>query len=81
MIAAFRKSGAKLACLCSSDAVYASEAVAAAQALVAAGARLILAGRPGEQEQALRAAGIQTFIFAGCNAIAALQATYDLIAS
>jgi methylmalonyl-CoA mutase len=81
MIAAFRRSGAKLACLCSSDAAYASEAVAAAKALAAAGARLILAGRPGEQEQALRAAGIQTFIFAGCDVLVALRATYDLIAS
>jgi methylmalonyl-CoA mutase len=81
MIATFKRSGAKLACLCSSDAVYASEAGAVAQTLAAAGARLILAGRPGEQEQALRAAGIQTFIFAGCDVLAALRATYDFIAS
>jgi len=81
MVAAFKASGAKLACLCSSDAVYASEAAAAAQALAAAGARLILAGRPGEQEPALRAAGLQIFIFAGCDVLAALQTTYDLIAS
>ncbi|MEA2874274.1 MAG: methylmalonyl-CoA mutase, partial [Hyphomicrobiales bacterium] len=38
MIAAFRASGAKLVCLCSSDKVYAAEAADAAQALTSAGA-------------------------------------------
>ena len=52
-----RTAGAKLACLCSSDEVYAREAVAAAKALAAAGVHVYLAGRPGEREQALRAAG------------------------
>jgi len=74
-------SGARLACLCASDAVYASEAVAAAHALAAAGARLTLAGRPGEQEQALRSAGIDAFIFAGCDMLAALRTTHGAIAS
>ena len=50
MIAAFKASGAKLACLCSSDAVYETEAADAAKALTAAGATHPLAGRPGEQE-------------------------------
>jgi methylmalonyl-CoA mutase len=81
MVAAFKTSGAKLACLCSSDAIYAGEAVAAARALAAAGAHLALAGRPGEQEQALRAAGVQIFIFAGCDVLASLRAAYDLVAS
>src|SRR4029078_3339958 len=35
------ESGARLACLCSSDKLYASEAVATAKALVAAGAKYI----------------------------------------
>src|SRR5262249_24152480 len=44
-----KKSGAKLACLCSSDEVYAKDAVTAAKALSAAGAaHIYLAGRPGE---------------------------------
>ncbi len=38
MVAAFKASGAKLACLCSSDKVYAEQAVDAAKALAAAGA-------------------------------------------
>jgi methylmalonyl-CoA mutase len=81
MVAAFQRSGAKLACLCGSDESYAADAVAAATALAAAGARLTLAGRPGEQESALRAAGIDTFIFAGCDVLAALQGTHALIGS
>jgi len=71
---AFRASGAAIACLCSSDKAYAEHAVAAAKALQAAGARHIyLAGRPGEQEAALREAGIGDFIFAGGDALAMLR--------
>jgi methylmalonyl-CoA mutase len=81
MIAAFKSSGARLACLCSSDDVYAREAEDAAKTLAAAGARVYLAGRPGEREQALRAAGIEGFVFAGCDVLAALQAAHALIAS
>ena len=74
---AFKASGAALACLCSSDKVYAAQAVAAAQALQAAGAKHIyLAGRPGELEAALRAAGIGDFVFAGGDALATLKAAY-----
>jgi methylmalonyl-CoA mutase len=77
LAAAFRASGAALACLCSSDKVYAGQATAAAKALQAAGAKHIyLAGRPGEQETALRAAGVNDFIFAGGDALAALQEAY-----
>jgi methylmalonyl-CoA mutase len=80
LAAAFKASGAALACLCSSDKVYAGQAVAAARALQAAGARHIyLAGRPGEQEAALRAAGVADFIFAGGDALAALQEDYRLM--
>jgi methylmalonyl-CoA mutase len=79
MVAAFKASGAGLACLCSSDRVYEKEAVDAAKAFKAAGARHIyLAGRPKEQD-ALKAAGVGTFIFAGCNALATLQAAHDIL--
>jgi methylmalonyl-CoA mutase len=72
--AAFKTSGARLACLCSSDKVYAGQAVAAAKALQSAGAKHIyLAGRAGEQEAALRAAGVSEFVFAGGDALATLQ--------
>jgi methylmalonyl-CoA mutase len=63
----FDLDGATVACLCSSDAVYAEKAAEAAQALKAAGAtRVYLAGRP---DEALSAAGIDGFIFAGCDVI------------
>jgi methylmalonyl-CoA mutase len=80
MIAAFKSSGAKAACLCSSDAVYETEAAPAAKALAAAGAQyLYLAGRPGEREPELRAAGAQSFIFAGCDVLATLRAAHDIL--
>ncbi|MDO9062167.1 MAG: methylmalonyl-CoA mutase, partial [Bradyrhizobium sp.] len=74
LAAAFKACGADLACLCSSDKVYAEQAQAAAKALQAAGARHIyLAGRPGEQEATFRAAGVNDFIVAGADALTALQ--------
>lgn len=74
----FKASGAAVACLCSSDKVYAGHAVAAAQALQAAGAKHIyLAGRPGEQEAALRGAGVGDFIFAGGDALAMLKGAWQ----
>jgi len=77
--AAFRASGAALACLCSSDKVYAGQAAAAAGALQAAGARHIyLAGRPREPEAALRAAGVNDFVFAGGDALTVLREAYRL---
>ena len=80
LAAAFKTSGAALACLCSSDKIHAEQATAAAKALQAAGARHIyLAGRPGEQEAALRAAGVNDFVFAGADALATLQQAYRLM--
>jgi len=75
---AFKKSGAKLACLCSSDEVYARDAVAAAKALSDAGAiHIYLAGRPGKNEAELSAAGVMTFIYAGCDALRTLCTAHD----
>jgi methylmalonyl-CoA mutase len=80
MVAAFKASGAKLACLCSSDEVYAKEAADAARALAAAGCgHLYLAGRPGEAEPALRDAGVAAFIFAGCDVLATLVAAHRVL--
>jgi methylmalonyl-CoA mutase len=77
LAAAFKASGATLVCLCSSDRVYAERAAAAAKALQAAGARHIyLAGRPGENEAALRSAGVNDFVFAGGDALATLEDAY-----
>jgi methylmalonyl-CoA mutase len=77
LAAAFKASGAALACICSSDNVYGERAAPTAQALHAAGARHIyLAGRPGEQEASLRDEGVGDFIFAGGDAVAILQDAY-----
>jgi methylmalonyl-CoA mutase len=78
MVAAFKASGAALACLCSSDTVYEREAAAPARALTAAGARHIyLAGRPRKLEGTLKAAAVQDFVFAGCDVLATLTAAHD----
>ena len=71
---AFKASGAPIACLCSSDEIYGREAEAAAAALKKAGAKAVfLAGHAGKHEAAWRKAGIDDFLFAGCNVLAALQ--------
>ncbi|MGB6399252.1 MAG: methylmalonyl-CoA mutase subunit beta [Bradyrhizobium sp.] len=79
LAAAYKASGAELACLCSSDKVYAALAAGAAKALQGVGTRYIyLAGRPGEREAAFRAAGVNDFVFAGGDAPATLQEAYRL---
>jgi methylmalonyl-CoA mutase len=80
LVKRFKDSGAKLACLCSSDKVYAREAADAAQALIQAGAaRVYLAGKPGTDGPALQRAGISTFLHQGCDTLAILEAAYDQI--
>jgi methylmalonyl-CoA mutase len=82
---AFAESGATVACLCSSDANYALQAEAAAQALKAVGAQHVyLAGRPpsekdGDKLEVFRAAGIGSYIFAGCDAPDTLAKAQDLL--
>jgi methylmalonyl-CoA mutase len=77
---AFKSSSAALACICGTNQAYDAEAAAAAAALKAAGAgHVYLAGRPGAQEAALRNAGVQSFIYAGCDALATLSAAYDIL--
>ncbi|MEV5170317.1 methylmalonyl-CoA mutase family protein [Streptomyces flaveolus] len=67
----FEDSGATEAVLCSSDALYAEQAEETAKALRAAGARhVFLAGR-GDY------AGIDSYVFAGCDAVDVLSATLD----
>src|SRR5262249_30765208 len=74
---AFAASGANVACICSSDRLYAELGAATALALRANGARkVLLAGWPkgfGEQlGKALHAAGVDAFIAAGGDALATL---------
>jgi methylmalonyl-CoA mutase len=81
MVAAFTASGAKLACLCGSDAAYAEQAASAAKVLTEAGAIVHLAGRPSELEAALKAAGVKSFVFVGYDVLSTLQASHDSLAS
>ena len=58
--------------------MYGTNAADAAKALAEAGAsHIYLAGRPGANEAAWRAAGVNDFVFMGCDALAILQAAYD----
>ncbi|QMU70917.1 methylmalonyl-CoA mutase small subunit [Streptacidiphilus sp. P02-A3a] len=71
---AFTASGATVACLCSSDRLYAEQAEAVAAALGGAGAeRVLLAGKPGGLS------GVDDYVFTGCDAVAVLSSTLDLI--
>jgi methylmalonyl-CoA mutase len=73
MAQAFQASGLAVAVLTGSDTRYAAESLEAATALKAAGcAWLIHAGKPAD-EQAVRAKGFDQFIFAGQDALAALD--------
>ncbi len=68
LVAAFTASAATRAVICSSDAVYAEQAEATATALKAAGcATVYLAGNPGERRTAYQVAGIDQFVFVGCD--------------
>jgi methylmalonyl-CoA mutase len=78
---AFKASGAKAACICSSDAVNAALAEPTAKALKAAGAKLVLmAGKAHEREEALKKAGVDQFLFAGADAIATLRGLQEKLA-
>ncbi|MFJ8820008.1 methylmalonyl-CoA mutase family protein [Amycolatopsis thermoflava] len=73
VVAAFRVSGATVACLCGTDKLYAEHAADTARALTEAGAaRVILAGK-GQYP------GVDTYVHAGCDALAALAAILDTL--
>lgn len=70
----FAASGSRLAVVCSSDSLYAEGGVAAASLLKNAGVQqLYLAGRPGELEASLKAAGVDDYLFAGTDIIETLS--------
>lgn len=67
---AFKGSHTSIACICSSDDMVKSHGEATAKALVEAGAtHVLMAGRPGDLEATLRAAGVDGFLYAGQNAL------------
>ncbi|MFE6774904.1 methylmalonyl-CoA mutase family protein [Streptomyces sp. NPDC057702] len=74
----FADSGATIVCLCASDQLYAEQAGDAAARLKAAGAtRVYLAGRPGERREEYERAGVDEFVFAGCDAVEVLTSALD----
>jgi methylmalonyl-CoA mutase len=77
---AFAESATSVACLCSSDQVYAELGEATAGVLKRAGAtQVLLAGLPKDQKEALQAAGVDTFIFAGGDAVAKLTSLHETL--
>jgi methylmalonyl-CoA mutase len=79
--AAFAASGARVACICGSDAIYGELAEATAIALLAAGARRVyLAGNPGDARAGYEAAGVAEFVHVGVNVIQALAQAHGTIA-
>jgi len=72
--AAFGKSGAKIAVICSTDKKYETVVETTAPRLKAAGARtVILAGNPGANEAKYRTAGVERFIFVRCDVLGTLH--------
>lgn len=71
---AFQQSGAAIAVLCSSDKLYPKFVSDVAPKLKAAGARtVILAGKPGDNAEVWRRAGVDRFIYISCDVLATLS--------
>ncbi len=78
LAAAWRRSGCRLAVICSTDEVYAERLPAAAAALKSAGAAMVVvAGRLGDHEAAWRAAGVDRVIHLGCDVLETLGVLLD----
>lgn len=72
---AFRRSGARIAVICSTDQLYETVVELLAPRLREAGARtVVLAGHPGAGEARYRAAGVDRFIFVRCDVLDTLRA-------
>jgi methylmalonyl-CoA mutase len=73
---AFAESGARIAVICGSDPQYEEMVAGFAPALKNAGCtRLFLAGNPGDKTQQYTDAGVDDFIYMGCNLLETLRAT------
>jgi methylmalonyl-CoA mutase len=75
----FGATEATLACICSTDKIYSEQAAGVARALKDAGAtRVYLAGRPGDRRGEWEAAGIDEFIYQGCDRLDVLARVLDV---
>jgi methylmalonyl-CoA mutase len=76
----YQATRAAIACVCPSTKASEAELASSIAALKRSGAKHIyFAGGPAVREGALRAAGVQTFIDEGCDALATLNAAYDIL--
>jgi methylmalonyl-CoA mutase len=73
---AFEESGARIAILCGTDALYETDAAPFAAALKQAGVEhLFLAGNPGDRREEYEKAGVDEFISMGMDVLAVLRST------
>ncbi len=78
IVNAYLASNAKVACLCSSDEFYVELAIDVVAGLRRAGCETIyVAGRATDIESQLRAAGLTSFIYAGCDALGILEQAHE----
>ncbi|MCP3164092.1 methylmalonyl-CoA mutase subunit beta [Myxococcus qinghaiensis] len=76
-VAAFVESGTSLAVISGPDAMYPEWVPALTRQLKAKGARVVaVAGRPGDNEAAFRAAGVDLFIYAGADLFSLLSSLH-----
>lgn len=74
----FLAANTPVAALCGTDKLYGQHATVVAAALQKAGAKLLfLAGRPGALEGELRYAGIDDYVYVGCDALLALASAWQ----
>ncbi len=80
--AKFAESHSKVACLCGSDQNYETQSAELAPILKSAGALLIFqVGRPGEFRKDYRDAGIDDFVYPGCNMLTLLGSVIEAVYS
>lgn len=77
--AAYAESGADAAVIVASDARWPELVPVLAPILAERGGPVLLAGRPGEHEESFRRAGVERFLFAGDDAVAALGELLDVL--
>ncbi|WP_209008768.1 methylmalonyl-CoA mutase family protein [Pseudovibrio japonicus] len=80
LVSCFQISGAKVACICSSDKVYAEQALDVLKRLKTAGAeRVTLAGRPKDLLADLVENGLDGTIYQGCDMLVELKACFEVV--
>ncbi|KZL20937.1 Methylmalonyl-CoA mutase small subunit [Pseudovibrio axinellae] len=80
LIASFRVSEAKVACICSSDTIYDEQALEVLKELKDAGAvRVTVAGRPKDLLRTLSENGLDAPIYQGCDMLAELKKCFEVV--